>query len=178
MNILVAGVHGVGKTHLASQLPAILGLVHTSASKLIKEERAMSSWGVDKRVSDVDANQLALAAAVKRHNAAGTRLLLDGHFVLLNAEGEFLHLDTEVFKPLNLDGVILLETDPHTIANRISERDNREVRIDHLVEFIKAERSQAQKVCDELGISLSILQSTSPDTFAKAVTTTAKKTGQ
>lgn len=87
MNIFVAGVHGVGKTYLASRLPSTLGLIHTSASKLIKEERAMPSWGVDKRVSDVDANQIALAAAVKRHNDAGVQLLLDGHFVLLNNNG-------------------------------------------------------------------------------------------
>lgn len=45
MNIFVAGVHGVGKTFLASQLPKALGLMQTSASKLIKEERALPDWG-------------------------------------------------------------------------------------------------------------------------------------
>lgn len=175
MNILVAGIHGVGKTYLASQLPAFFGLKHTSASKLIQEERAMSNWGVDKRVSDVNANQFALAAAVERYNTAGTRLLLDGHFVLLSSENGFLRLGTEVFKSLNLDGVILLEATPNTIASRIRERDSQEVDIDHLAKFIKEERLQAQIVCDDLGISLSILQSPSSDAFAEAVAMTAKK---
>lgn len=78
MNAFVAGVHGVGKTHLSSRIPASLGLTHTSASKLIKEERAMLTWGTDKRVSEVDA-QAALSTEVSRHNSAGFHLLLDGH---------------------------------------------------------------------------------------------------
>lgn len=169
MNIFVAGVHGVGKTYLASQLPEIIGLVHTSASKLIKEELALPNWGLDKKVNNVDANQVALAAAVERYNAAGNRLLLDGHFVLLNAESEFVPLAAEVFKPLKIDGVILLECAPDTIASRIRERDGREVDMGHLVEFIKAERSQAQIVCDELGISLSVLNSPSYDIFVQTI---------
>lgn len=178
MNVFVAGVHGVGKTYLASQLPATLGLMYTSASKLIKEECAMPNWGADKRVSNVDANQIALAAAVKRHNDAGTRLLLDGHFVLLNSQGEFSPLGIEVFKPLNLDGIVLLENDPHTIAIRIHKRDGRRTDIDRMVEFIDAERSQGQMVCVELGISLTILIAPSPDTFFEAITASARKVGR
>jgi adenylate kinase len=42
MNIFVAGVHGVGKTYLASRLPPLMS---TSASKLIREELATANWG-------------------------------------------------------------------------------------------------------------------------------------
>lgn len=173
MNVFVAGVHGVGKTYLASRLPATLGLIHTSASKLIKEERAMPNWGKDKRVSDVDGNQIALAAAVSRHNGAGTRLLLDGHFVLLNSQGEFSYLDTTVFESLKLNGVVLVEADPRTVTQRLRERDGREANIDYMAEFIAAERSQAQMVCFELGISLSILHAPNPNAFAEAVASIA-----
>lgn len=81
----------------------------------------------------MDANQIALANAVTRHNEAGTRLLLDGHFVLLDAQGEFSPLAANVFKALRLDGVLLLEADANTIATRIRERDSREVDIDHTI---------------------------------------------
>lgn len=178
MNIFVAGVHGVGKTYLASQLPVTMGLMHTSASKLIEEERTILNWGADKRVSDVDANQIALAAAVKRHNSVGTRLLLDGHFVLLNDQGEFTRLDTEVFKALKLDGVVLLEAAPDTISIRIRERDGGEVNIDHMVEFLTMERSQAQMVCHDLGISLRILHAPNLDIFVEAVKATASTAGR
>jgi adenylate kinase len=169
MNIFVAGVHGVGKTYLASRLPATLGLIHTSASKLIKEERPMPNWSADKRVRNVDGNQIALAGAVKRYNSAGTRLLLDGHFVLLNSRGEFSRLGTEVFRALNLDGVVLLESDIDTIAVRIRQRDGRELDIGHTAEFLAAERTQAQMVCVELGIPLRILNAPSPSVFAECV---------
>ena len=177
MNIFVAGVHGVGKTYLASRLPATLGLMHASASKLIQEELTIPNWAVDKRIGERDSNQnqIALSAAVKRHNCAGTRLLLDGHFVLLNARGEFSCLGTEVFESLKLDGVVLLQADPHTIAQRICERDGREADLSKMIAFISAERSQAQVVCHELGVSLHILNAPTPEVFADVVAAIASR---
>lgn len=174
MNILVAGVHGVGKTYLAARLPLTLGFTHTSASSLIKEERAMPNWGVDKRVSDVDTNQLVLATAVKRYNNAGTPLLLDGHFVLLDGSGNFIPLGADVFSNLNISGVVLLEADPQVIAARIQERDGRVVDIEHLTDFIATERSQAKLVCDEIGIPIRVLIAPSSQAFVDAVSVLAK----
>ena len=178
MNIFVAGVHGVGKSYLASQAPSTLALMHTSASKLINEERKMSTWNVDKRVDDVDANQIALASAVTRYNSAGKRLLLDGHFVLLNGQGEFVRLGSNVFRPLNLDGVVLVEATPDTIAARIRGRDGRAVDVEHITKFMAAERSQAQTVCNELGVSLSILNAPSLDIFVGVLAGMPAKDGR
>jgi adenylate kinase len=178
MNIFVAGVHGVGKTFLASRLPTAHGLMHTSASKLIREEQMMPNWGDDKRVGDVDANQIALAAAVKRHNGRGTRLLLDGHFVLLDAEGKFSRIGTDVFRSLNLDAVVLLEVPPATISQRIHERDGRVVSVEDLTDFIAAERAQAQLVCEQIGIPLNVLTSPSPEIFAQTVAAFAAGSGE
>lgn len=169
MNIFVAGIHGVGKTYLASRVAPDVGMVHTSASNLIKEERALTTWTNDKRVADVDANQRALAAAVQRYNKLGTRLLLDGHFVLLNTEGEMTRLETRVFSTLNLDRVILIETGSQILAQRIKERDDRKISLDHILEFMKAEHDHAENVCTELEIPLVILVTPSPEEFAVAV---------
>lgn len=169
MNIFVGGIHGVGKTYLASRAAPDAGLFHTSASKLIKEERTLSTWANDKRVTDVDANQRALAAAIRRHNDAGTRILLDGHFVLLGESGDFIHLATAVFDALNLRGVLLVETDPQIVAKRIAERDQRQVSNEHLSAFMKAEREQAHKVCAELNIPLSRLISPSQAEFSASI---------
>jgi adenylate kinase len=177
LNIFVAGVHGVGKSHLASQASRTLALVHTSASRLINEERKASNWSPDKKVSDANTNQIALAAAVKRYNSAGERLLLDGHFVLLGSEGEFVRLGPDVFRPLSLDGVILIEAAPDLIAARIRERDGREVEVEQITKFMAAERVQAQMVCDELAISLFVLNSPGGETFAGVVAAIAEKAG-
>lgn len=170
MNIFVAGIHGVGKTHLASRLPAAgSDLIHTSASKLIREERALPDWNPDKRVSDVDDNQVALAAAVARHNASETALLLDGHFVLLSQDGEFLPLESKVFKSLNLSAVVLIEDDPREIASRVSNRDGLQREAGWLEMFLARERTQAELVCRELNLPLRILVSPNDEDFANAV---------
>lgn len=169
MNIFVAGIHGVGKTYLASRAAPMVGMVHTSASKLIKEERALHTWSNDKRVSDVKENQIALAAAVRRHNELGKNLVLDGHFVLLGSNREMIPLEDDVFGSLPLRGVILIETDSTIIAQRIEERDQRKESIEHLNAFMKVERDQALRVCSSLNIPLTILTSPSPDAFTTSI---------
>lgn len=176
MNIFVAGVHGVGKTYLASQIKPDFGLIHTSASKLIKEELSLPDWDTDKKVTNVDVNQIALAVAVKRYNSVGKQLLLDGHFVLLDQAGNFSPLGVDVFRSLNLEAVILLEDDPQIIANRVKGRDNLNQRSDYLAEFLMAERSQGEAVCRELNIPLQVLRSTTTDRFIEAVRSVIEST--
>lgn len=169
MNIFLGGVHGVGKSFLAHQVPASYGYLHTSASSLIKEERSLPNWGADKRVENAAGNQILLAAGVKRKNNEGIRLFLDGHFVLKGIEGNFIYLGVDVFSTLNLKAVMLLEADPQIIAKRIFERDGRTEGMDRLKEFIEAERAQAQQVCSDLNIPLAILKSPTLEEFLKVV---------
>jgi adenylate kinase len=169
MNIFVAGIHGVGKTYLASRLPEGHGLLHTTASKLIKEERALPDWSADKRVVDVDENQIALAKAVTRQNAKGAALLLDGHFVLLSGTGEFVSLGAEVFNALNLSGVLLIEADPIVVEHRVQNRDNLQHDSDWIKAFMDLEHSQAKAVCQELEVPLNILVSPNDAEFAAAI---------
>jgi adenylate kinase len=169
MNIFLAGIHGVGKTFLASQLPSDLGLMHTSASKLIREELDQPNWSVDKRVGDVDANQIALAQAVRRHNDNGERLLLDGHFVLLDSAGNFVQLEVNVFRSLNLQAAVLLEAPSDIVAERIQLRDGHKVAVADVERFADAERIHAKTVCSSLGIDLVVLDVASSDTLMKAI---------
>ncbi len=169
MNILVAGVHGVGKSYLASRLPPHVDLISTSASKLIKEELAAANWDSEKRVANVNANQLALSQSVKIHNREGRRLLIDGHFVLLNSQDEPVRLEANVFRALDLWGAVLIEADPIVIAARIRERDGREMDIEHLRHFVVAERTHGQFVCDELGLPLIVLSEPSGAVFVDAI---------
>ncbi len=169
MNILVAGIHGVGKTYLAKRLPAGSGLMHTSASTLIKEERALPDWNADKRVADVDANQVALAQAVARYNAGGTALLLDGHFVLLGQGGQFIPLGAAVFRALNLRAVVLIEAPPDVVARRVTQRDELYRDSTWLTDFMKRERAQAELVCTELNLPLTVLSSPTDVEFASTL---------
>lgn len=169
MNIFLAGIHGVGKTFLASQFPNDLGLMHTSASNLIREELAQPNWSVDKRVDDVHSNQIALAQAVRQHNDNGERLLIDGHFVLLDSAGNFVQLEVNVFRSLNLHAAVLLEAPSDIIAERIQLRDGRKVAVADVERFANAERSHAKTVCSSLRIDLVVLDIASSDDLMKTI---------
>lgn len=174
MNIFVAGIHGVGKTYLAKRLPSDSGLMHTSASTLIKEELALPEWTPDKRVADVDENQVALAKAVARHNAGGTALLLDGHFVLLGRDGQFVPLGVDVFKALNLSAIVLIEALPDVVAGRVTLRDELHRDPVWLTDFMAQERTQAELVCADLKLPLTVLESPNDADFASAVGVTRR----
>jgi adenylate kinase len=175
MNIFLAGVHGAGKTYLAQQLYSQTDLKHTSASTLIKEERASLNWGVDKRVSEVNENQIALARAVERYNNSGTKLLLDGHFVLLYSEGFFIRLGSDVFKALNLEGVVLIEANSSLIEKRLFERDRTVLTKDFINQFINLERAQAESVCGELDIPLIVLNEPTAEMLNEAIRSMAMR---
>jgi len=105
--IFLAGVHGVGKGFLGTPVANSMGITHLTASQLIREEKGQATWGNDKKTSDLDDNQLALIRAVAHRRLTHPGILLDGHFVLRNAQGVLTPLATTVFKELHLTGVIL-----------------------------------------------------------------------
>lgn len=169
MIIFVAGIHGVGKTYLGGPAAKELGLLHATASQLIREERGLSSWGDDKRVSSVDENQAALISAVRRHLANGQRLLLDGHFVLRTAVGEHTEIDVQVFADLGIGAVILLEAPHETVHGRLVTRGDSSWTAQELSAFSQREAEHAKNVSSQLGIELYSLHSPSEPEFTAAI---------
>lgn len=168
MTVFVAGVHGVGKSYLCQQYASAFTTVHESASGLIRKEHAQANWSADKKVVDIDNNQLALCNAVRRITSEGASLLLDGHFVLINQKSEFIPLGTTIFAGLELSGVVLLEAEPALIASRLSDRDSSNSAVDISL-FLQAERAHAKTVCDVLEISLHVLHEPDYEEFAQVV---------
>lgn len=168
MTIFVAGVHGVGKSYLCQQYSNAFSVVHESASNLIRKERAKAVWTVDKRVADIDENQIALQQAVGRIVSSGASLILDGHFVLINKDSDFVPIDISVFAGLNLTGVVLLEARSELILSRLNSRDSAVSAVD-IDFFLQAERTHAKLVCDELGLALAVLCEPTFSEFAKTI---------
>lgn len=168
MTVFVAGVHGVGKSYLCQHYASAFPVVHESASRLIRKEHAQANWSADKKVVDIDDNQVALCNAVQRITSEGASLLLDGHFVLINQISEFVPLGAVVFADLDLSGVVLLEAGPALIASRLSGRDSSKSAVDINL-FLQAERAHAKAVCDALGIPLHILHEPDSEVFAQVV---------
>ena len=101
--IFLAGVHGVGKGFLGAPVASSMGVAHLTASQLIREEKGQATWGLDKKTSDLDDNQLALIRAVAQRRLTHPSILLDGHFVLRDAQGVLTPLATSVFKELHFE---------------------------------------------------------------------------
>jgi len=167
-NTFVAGIHAVGKSYLCGRA-AVSGWVHSSASTLIKQELGSANWTSAKLVDDPDRNQKALIAAVKRINADGKRLLLDGHFVLRDARDQFVFLGADVFADLHLDAVVLIEALASVIAERLESRDGVARRFSDIEEFQLAERRQAETVCAALSLRLTTLNAPTDEQFVAAL---------
>ena len=167
--IFLAGVHGVGKGFLGTPVANALGISHFTASQLIREEKGQATWGTDKKTSDLDDNQLALIRAVGQRRLTHPHILLDGHFVLRNAQGILTPLATSVFKELHPTGVILLTEDESIIASRLALRDKGTPDIQAISELASAELTHAQAVCTELGVSLKILNKPTEKSVGDAI---------
>ena len=155
--IFLAGVHGVGKGFIGAPVAQALGFSHFTASQLIREEKGQATWGSDKKTSDLDENQIALIRALSQRRLTHSCILLDGHFVLRNAQGILTPLATEVFKELRLTGVILLTDESNVVAKRLALRDKSETSIEFISELAEAESAHALTVCRELRLPLAVV---------------------
>jgi adenylate kinase len=167
--IFLAGVHGVGKGFLGAPVARSMGLAHLTASQLIREEKGQATWGLDKKTSDLDDNQLALIRAVAQRRWTHPNILLDGHFVLRNAQGVLTPLATSVFKELHLTGVILLTEAESVIASRLALRDKGTPDIQAISELAAAELAHAHGVCKELALPLALIHAPTEGTISMAI---------
>jgi len=164
MVIFVAGVHGVGKTYLCESFTAKTGIKHSSASTLIKNELKTVNWESNKLVSGIDSNQAALTKAVDRLTENGSKLLLDGHFVLKGLDGNLVQVGENTFKELHLSAIILIEAPSNLIVERLLARDKNS-NVGDISTFIKAERDRASFISLLLNIPLLILDQPSDQSF-------------
>ena len=164
MVVFVAGVHGVGKTYLCERFAAQTGIMHSSASSLIKNELKSANWESNKLVSDIDSNQVALTKAVSRLTENNAKLLLDGHFVLKGSDGLLIEVDENTFKHLSLSAIILIEAPSEIIRDRLLSRDKNPSAGD-ITTFLNAEKERAIYISKLLNIPLSILSQPSDQAF-------------
>ncbi|MBU0589206.1 MAG: AAA family ATPase [Gammaproteobacteria bacterium] len=161
MTIFVAGVHGAGKTFATKPACQKLGLLHATASQLIKEERGQATWDGAKMVSDVDQNQAALISAARRVRENGATLVIDGHFVLRRAPGIHERLPVDVFRALECSSVLLIRSPVPVLLKRLHARQDMSWTEAELSEFSMAEDAHSAEVAEVLGIPLKILDSPS-----------------
>jgi adenylate kinase len=156
--IFLGGVHGAGKTTFSKELARLLQASHVTAGGLIRENASASdrvTVGVGgKAVPDVDANQLLLLRGLELYRAriGPGPVLLDGHFVLLDATGAIVEIPLVVYQAIAPVAVLLVEADAGTINGRLLERDGEAPSMATLTELMVRERAHAEFVSASLGL--------------------------
>jgi adenylate kinase len=169
LTVLVAGAHGVGKTHLAKPAAERLGFRYATASQLIREERGHATWTETRQVTQIDENQLALAKAVARIVDGGEQLLLDGHLVLRSRPNEHQRLAESVFRSLRCRRIIILTAPVDVLLDRLRARGDSTWSAAELAAFGEAELRHGEVVASALNIDLAVLASPSDGDFDAAV---------
>lgn len=153
--VFVGGVHGVGKSTICRDVFDVLGYECVTASSLI------SAYGREtdrnKRVDRVIENQSFLLEALDKAKLKNRRLLLDGHYTLINGMGEIEPIDVEVFRAMRPHHLILIKGKPDEISERLQSRDNKLWTKTFLSKFQEAEEAHARHVAKNIGVPLRII---------------------
>lgn len=155
--IFLAGIYGVGKSTLAERLAAATGIPYYSAGDLISAQNG-EQYGANKVVVDKHQNQDVLAECVSCLLQSQDRILLAGHFCILDKQGQVDLLPETVFDKLQIEKIILLETTPAIIQSHLESRDNKKYSAYTIEKMLKVENEAAQKTALHLSVPLILHQ--------------------
>ena len=153
--IFVAGIHGVGKTHLCKELSTLLDLRHMSAGELIRRSK-QEALTTDKNVVNVRQNQDLLVTALNDYLQREPLDLLDGHFCLLKGNGQIEKISGTVFEQISPLAVVILRDDPDAVRKRLESRDSSQYASVLLQDLQHCEVQHATAVCRDYGFPLII----------------------
>ena len=147
--LFLAGIYGVGKSTLGETLSQRQGIPFYSAGDLISQVNG-EIYGANKVVADKVGNQDILAIQINRLLKQYDRILLAGHFCIVNKHGEVDCLPQEAFKNLHLDKIILLEAEEEQVLDHLRVRDAKKYSPELVAALMQTEREMAYAVSAEL----------------------------
>lgn len=159
--IFVCGIHGAGKTTFCAKLSSDLEIPAFSASSLIKEvsDGAISNSSGYKKVNDVEGNQELLIYAISEKLKTYKSLILDGHTSIINSENEIIPLNVEIFKKLSLEKIIVINTSPEKVVQRIMKRDGISISLENIKMHALIEIENAKNISKYLNIWIEVIES-------------------
>lgn len=167
--IFVAGIHAVGKSTVCEAIAAEFSFSHYTASQIIRGKKSSKVPISSKLVDDVAENQRLLIQGVSKILANGD-LLLDGHFTLQRkSDGGIEKVDVDVFRELQVGGIVVFTDNPNKIAERMLARDGITPSVEFLEKHQEAEIKQATHVAATLGLPIRILRAFDAEGFANVL---------
>ena len=148
-----AGIYGVGKSTLIEKVSNMTGVRAYSAGDLISEKNG-ELYGANKAVSDKDYNQRILIQRVAELLESNEKILLAGHFCIINKLGEIEELPSYVFNEISIEKIILLEAPVETIIAHLKMRDDKFYSQELIQAMLASEQEAAQNASVRLGVPL------------------------
>jgi len=153
--VFIAGIHGVGKTTLCEYLSAELSLKYYSASNLIKEYGKID-FPKSKHIVNISGNQDVLICAIAEFLEPEKTSILDGHFCLLNENGEITKIPSSTYIEMKPQAIICLYEEADVICSRLKNRDKHSHNEKLIGAFQDAEISYAKEIADNLEIPICV----------------------
>jgi len=154
--IFIGGVHGSGKTTIGTKAALRLGADFKSCSQIILGERQTQTVSTP-GIADVELNQRALIAGLKRLRSSSVTVLLDGHFSLKTQNDGIQPIPLFVFDAMLPDVLCLVETSSSSISIILASRDGVAIPETAIIEHQEQERRFAGLVSKHLGRPLIVL---------------------
>lgn len=154
--IFVGGIHGVGKTYFCSNLSQNINRQHFSCSELISKFKDINPQ--NKLTKDIDENQTILKLALDTYLLPTNDYILDGHFCLINEQGDISRIPESTFINLNISNILVLENDCNIIIDNLKKRDNKIYKESLIQKFQQEEILYAKYIANLLDINIEIIK--------------------
>ncbi len=155
--IFVAGIYGVGKSTLCDSLSTKTGIPQYSAGDLISQVNG-ETYGINKVVKNKIKNQDILTERVAEILNKTERIILAGHFCIVNKSGGIDNLPSSVFENLQIIRIILLESEIESIITNLGNRDGKLYTTALIAQLLQRERRGAEETVKRLKVPLHIYQ--------------------
>ncbi|TWO32947.1 AAA family ATPase [Seonamhaeicola sediminis] len=150
--IFVGGIHAVGKGAFCKELAEKFNFEHLSASQVLKWNEISDSK--NKKVQNINTTQDRLLTNLNKIIEPNKKYLLDGHFTLLNSNGQPEKIDESTFIGIQPESIILLTCDPKVIFERLKKRDDSIYKLSVLEKMQQMEIKYADYISKKLNIPL------------------------
>ncbi|NJB36895.1 ATP-binding protein [Croceivirga sp. JEA036] len=150
--VFVGGIHAVGKGTVCKELAEKFNFEHLSASQVLKWNEISDSK--NKKVQNFTTTQDKLLTNLSKIIKPYVKYLLDGHFTLLNSNGEPEKINEATFVGIQPESIILLTCEPKIIFERLKERDESIYNLSVLKKMQLMEVEHAEYISNKLEIPL------------------------
>ncbi|HAO5978224.1 TPA: AAA family ATPase, partial [Listeria monocytogenes] len=116
---LVSGIHGVGKSTLLKKITEVKSIRHYSISDLIRQggQKILTN---EKHTKNVNSNQEIWKNILKNLTINyNEQIFLDGHFVLLDDNGNLISLPEKTFEDIKIKSIIVVTASVNIIQERL-----------------------------------------------------------